>query len=112
MSKQLAELGFNNVTALDCNYNMLEEAKRKNVYRDFVHAKLGNVRVPIPDGKINSFSMATCSVESSEMKQQLTFSKVFLTAGLFLHNNFGLATKLVWNARFFPFKLVVGSTTP
>ena len=46
---QLNKLGFTNLTAMDGNANMLEEAKKKKVYSDFIQAWMGNVKLPIPD---------------------------------------------------------------
>ena len=47
---QLHKLGYTNITAIDGNAQMLEEAKKKGVYTDYIQAWMGNVRLPIPDG--------------------------------------------------------------
>ena len=49
---QLKERGFINFDALDANSNMLEKAKRKNIYGKHVLCVLGgDNRIPLEDGQ-------------------------------------------------------------
>lgn len=41
---------------MDGNASMLEVARKKDVYKEFITAWMGNTKLPIPDGKQSQVS--------------------------------------------------------
>ena len=58
MGVELKKLEYTNISALDISPKMLNEAKKKNIYKDFICASL--CRKPIPEIETGQFDALVC----------------------------------------------------